>query len=384
MFNVSDAKSHLLFTTNIGRQLTARPRDHSNDWVLEGDLVGNVPLGTLKNQVLIGYNHGRDDNYSLLRRRNIPGIDYKNPNYNTAAPDLGTIPIQSSVDSERKNTSFFAQDQLSLPGDQVKVLAGFRYEKLHAWSANRGVAQPATRDGVFAPRAGLLYQPSRRLSFYGVFSSSEAPQRVTRPDGSVIDDPIEGDTREIGLKTYLFDGRVGLTFSWFNIERKNIANGATINGVDTILASGLEEARGFELEAAGFLSAGWQVVFNGSTARTSDHSTFLANPGSDMGGATDLKLALWSTYRLSPNEARGWEIGGGWIFQSKMHGEDALYVLPASHVFEARLAYAWKRCKVALNVENVFDERWFIDAPTDRLALPGTPRRARMTFSTQW
>lgn len=384
MVNASEARSNLLFTTNIGRQLSARPRDHSTDWVVEGDLVGKMNLGPLRNQVLVGYNFGRDDSYSLLRRRNIPGIDYKNPNYNTAAPDLLTIPIQSSVDAQKRNWSLFAQDQLSLPGDTTKVLAGFRYEKLDATSWNRGVQQASTSDGVFAPRVGLMYQPSRRLSLYALYSSSEAPQRVTRPDGGVIDDPIRGDTREIGVKGYALDGRVGVTFSWFSIERKNMANGTTINGVDTIVASGLETARGFELEAAGFLQDRWQLVFNGSTARTADYSRFLANPGSPMGGATDLKLALWSTYRFAARETGGWEVGGGWIHQSKMHGEDATYVLPSSHVFEARVAYGGRHWKVALNCENVFDARWFVDAPADKLALPGTPRRARLTLSHEW
>lgn len=384
MFNATDARSHLLFTTNIGRQLTARPRDHGTDWVMEGDLVGELPVGALKNQVLLGYNYGRDDSYSLVRRRNIPGIDYKNPNYNTVAPDLATIPILSSVDSEKKNGSVFAQDQMSFLHDTVKLLGGFRYERLEASSANRGVPQASTKDSVFAPRVGALYQPSRRLSFFGLYSSSEAPQRVTRPNGSVIDDPIQGDTVELGVKGYLLDGRVGFTFSWFQIERKNITNGVTINGVDTIEPSGLEEAKGFELEMAGHLNDRWQVIFNGATSRTADHSSFLAHPGSALGGATDLKLALWTTYKADRSDRGGWEVGGGWIYQSKMHGEDATYTLPASHVFEARVGYAWKKTKIALNVENVFDARWFVDAPAERLSLPGTPRRARVTLSREW
>ncbi|MEN9632770.1 MAG: hypothetical protein RL077_1174 [Verrucomicrobiota bacterium] len=384
MFNVTDARANLLFTTNIGRQLTARPRDHNNDWVLEGDLVGVLPLGVLKNQFLLGYNYGRDDNYSLVRRRNIPGIDYKNPNYNTVAPDLATIPILSSVDTDKKNGSVFAQDQVSFLDDKAKLLLGFRYERLEAGSTNRGIRQTGTKDGVFAPRVGVLYQPSRRLSFFGLYSSSEAPQRVTRPNGTVIDDPIQGDTVEVGVKSYLLDGRVGVTFSWFQIERTNITNGVTINGVDTIEPSGLEEAKGFELELAGHLTDQWQLVFNGATSRTADHSSFLVHPGSPLGGATDLKLALWNIYHFGRAEHRGWEVGGGWIFQSKMHGEDATYTLPASHIFEARMGYAWKRAKVALNVENVFDSRWFVDAPADKLTLPGTPRRARVTLSYEW
>ena len=158
----------------------------------------------------------------------------------------------------------------------------------------------------------------------------------------------------------------------------------TINGVDTIEPSGLEEAKGFEWELAGHLTDQWQLVFNGATSRTADHSSFLLHPGSPLGGAMDLKLALWNTYHFGRAEHRGWEVGGGWIFQSKMHGEDATYTLPASHIFEARAGYAWKRAKVALNVENVFDSRWFVDAPADKLTLPGTPRRARVTLSYEW
>lgn len=56
-----------------------------------------------------------------------------------------------------------------------------------------------------------------------------------------------------------------------------------------------------------------------------------------------------------------------------MHGEDSTYVLPSSRVFEARVAYGWTRWEAAVNCENVFEARWFVDAPADKLALPAHP-----------
>ena len=107
----------------------------------------------------------------------------------------------------------------------------------------------------------------------------------------------------------------------------------------------------------------------------------LANPGSPFGGATDLKLALWTTYKFSGGEVNGWKAGGGSILQSKMYREDASHTLPASHVFEARLGYAWKECTVGLNIENVFDARWFIASPAVRLEPAGdAPPRAGNPF----
>jgi iron complex outermembrane receptor protein len=242
--------------------------------------------------------------------------------------------------------------------------------------------QEETDDGVVAPRLGALFQPNRKLSFFGVYSGSERPQRAARPDGTLITDPIEGNMVEVGVKASLLNGRLSLQTSYFDIRRENLANGFTLpDGTDTIEPSGLETAKGVEVEIAGYLTDNWQVLFSGGTIDTADHSTFLNYPGSKMGGTMDWTARLWTNYKFGAGAFRGFEMGGGWIHNDGMYGEDASYITASADLFELRLAYAWKRFKVAMNVENVFDEEWWADAPAQNLTLPGTPRRARFTLS---
>lgn len=381
-FAASDFRRRAMFSVNIGARLNWR-RDHNSDWEVEGDLVGAFKLANVQNHFLFGYNFQSTDGYALLKRKNLKAINYLNPDYTAGYPSPDSLPVQSSVDSTSTDLSMFAEDQAAFFNDHVKVIGGFRFERLIAGSFNKGLEQPGTSDNVVAPRVGVAYQPTRNFSLYGLYSSGQRPQRATRPDGSVIADPIEGDTYEVGVKSILLNGRADMTFSYYNVVRKNLVNGVTINGVDTIEPSGEQKAKGFEFAASGSLNDDWDFVFNVATADTSDNSSFLNHPGSALGGATDLKVALWTTYRLT-RFAPGWEIGGGWIYQSKMHGEDAEYTLPASNVFEARLAYARPRWKLALNVQNLTNERWFTDAPSFKLALPGAPRTVRVTYTYNW
>lgn len=370
---------------NIGRRLNVRDNDDDFDLEYQGDLLGRFSTGAINHRFLVGFTYGDREEFSRLRRRNIPGIDPYNPNYNTTAPNPATVPLQNSIKTERSRWSVLGQDQVSLWEDRVKVLLGFRYEHLDASSKNFGLPQEESDDGVVAPRLGLLYQPNRKLSFFGVYSGSERPQRAARPDGSLITDPIEGNMVEFGVKASLLNGRLSMQTSYFDIRRENLANGFTLpDGTETIEPSGLETAKGFEVEVAGYLSDQWQVLFSGGTIDTADQSSFLNYPGSKMGGTMDYTLRLWTNYKFPRGPLNGFEVGGGWIHNDGMYGEDASYVTDPADLFEVRLAYAWSRVKAAVNIENVFDEEWWADAPAQNLTLPGTPRRARLTISYSW
>jgi outer membrane receptor for ferric coprogen and ferric-rhodotorulic acid len=295
------------------------------------------------------------------------------------------VPFMNSIKGETQRWSILGQDQVAFFDDQLKLLLGFRYENLEASSKNFGVQQEPTDDGVTAPRVGVLYQPSRKISFFGVYSGSERPQRATRPDGSLITDPIEGNMFEFGVKASLLNGRLSLQTSYFDIRREHLANGFTRpDGTDTIEPSGLETAKGFEIEIAGYLAEGWQVLLSGGTVDTADHSTFLNYPGSRMGGTMDYTVRLWTNYRFPTGGFKGLEFGGGLIRNAGMYGEDATYVTDMATLVELRAAYSWRRVKLAVNVENVFNQDWWADAPAQNLTLPGTPRRARVTLSYAW
>jgi len=367
---------------NIGRRLNIREGDDDFDLEYQADLLGRFKTGPLNHRFLVGFTIGDREEFSALRRRNIAGIDPNNPNYNTQPPATASVPFLSSVKSDRSRWSVLGQDQVAFWDEKIKLLFGFRYEHLEASSRNFGILQQNTDDGVIAPRFGALYQPNRQLSFFGVYSGSERPQRATRPDGSLITDPIEGNMVEFGIKASLLGDRLSLQTSYFDIRRENLANGFTRpDGTETIEPSGLETAKGVELEVAGYLSENWQVLFSAGTIDTADHSVFLNFPGSRMGGTMDWTARLWTSYKVKDGSFRGLDFGAGLIHNEGMYGEDASYITDSANMFEVRLAYSWKFLKAAVNVENVLNEEWWADAPAQNLTLPGTPRRARLTLT---
>ena len=381
---LSEIKRDDVDVVNIGRRLNIRRVDNF-DMEYQGDLLGVFETRGMKHRFLLGATYRESEEFGNLRRRNIPGIDPYNPNYNTTPPDPATVPLQNSIKGDTSRWSFLGQDQVALFDDHLKLLLGFRYENLKASSKNFGVQQESTDDGVTAPRVGVLYQPSRKLSFFGVYSGSQRPQRAPRPDGSLITDAIEGNMVEAGVKASLLNGRLSLQTSYFDIRRENLANGFTRpDGTETIEPSGKETAKGFELELAGYLWEGWQVLLSGGTVDTADHSTFLNYPGSKMGGTMDYTIRLWTNYRFPAGGFKGLELGAGFIHNDGMYGEDATYVTDSANLVELRLAYGWRRVKVAVNVENVFNQDWWADAPAQNLTLPGTPRRTRVTLSYAW
>jgi outer membrane receptor protein involved in Fe transport len=69
--------------------------------------------------------------------------------------------------------------------------------------------------------AGLTFALNKDVNVYGVYSESFRFQDAVTFD-NVRFGPIEGTTKEIGLKGSFFDGRAGFTLGVFDIDRKNV------------------------------------------------------------------------------------------------------------------------------------------------------------------
>ena len=85
---------------------------------------------------------------------------------------------------------------------------------------------------------GLTLVLTKDINLYGVYSESFRFQDFVTFDNKRFG-PVEGTTKEIGLKGSALNGRVGLTLGFFDINRKNVV--LSYNNVINLSAANLED-----------------------------------------------------------------------------------------------------------------------------------------------
>jgi catecholate siderophore receptor len=92
---------------------------------------------------------------------------------------------------------------------------------------------------------------------------------------------------------------------------------------------------------------------------------------------------VWNKFALGG----GWSAGLGVIHQSDAYTSTSNTVtLPAFTRTDGAIYYAFAdgRTRLALNVENLFDKKYYPTAHNDNNISPGAPRNARLTISTRF
>ncbi|MEI4550905.1 TonB-dependent siderophore receptor [Pseudoalteromonas spongiae] len=192
--------------------------------------------------------------------------DYTTGNGFPAMPNLnewdGVAPVPvlkdglngSRVDSEQVSEYVSARFSIT---DDLKLLAGIRHT---AWETNGlSYGKNKSRDvSDTTSHLGTVYQINDDINVYASYSETFAPQAEQDINGQTLD-PISGDTKEIGIKTELFNDLMMLNVAIFDAEQENIAVADTVNSTpdNTVhrAAPGIQ-SQGFELELSGEVGFG--------------------------------------------------------------------------------------------------------------------------------
>ena len=192
--------------------------------------------------------------------------DYTTGNGFPPMPDLnewdGVAPVPvlkdglngSRVDSEQVSEYVSARFSIS---DDLKLLAGIRHT---AWeTSGLSYGNDKSRDvSDTTSHLGTVYQINDDINVYASYSETFAPQAEQDINGQALD-PISGDTKEIGIKTELFNDLMMVNVALFDTEQKNIAVADTENSTPDntvhIAAPGIQ-SQGFELELSGEIGYG--------------------------------------------------------------------------------------------------------------------------------
>jgi len=307
---------------------------------------------------------------------------------------------QNGTDANNKVSAdiaaLYAQDQLAL-SKEWKLLTGLRYDYFRANLEDRRTLTPAANlartDIGYSPRAGVIWMPTAASTYYVSYSYAFLPsaEQLGLAATNAVLDPEKALNYEVGAR---WDVRPRLTLSMalYRLERNNVKSvNPALPG--TFVQSGQQRTQGAELGLQGEVMRNWQVYggysyadarvtrpFNSNTTAT---TASLVPAGRKVGLVPEHTFSLWNRFDLGNR----WGSGIGVIYQGASYTSFLNTVrLPSFTRADAALYYDFpgNRTRLALNVENIFNRKYWPTADGDNNISVGAPLNARLTLSMKF
>jgi catecholate siderophore receptor len=348
------------------------------------ELVQKATLGGMQHQLLYGVEIGKQNKDQLVRSQaNVATVSLFNPVAPVVPFTAGGTPTGNSL-SVYNVRSVYLQDQVNL-SEHWKALAGVRYDRFEQETRDRRPNQPnlSRTDGNWSPRAGLVYQPDDKQSYYASFSKSYQPSGETFALAANNTDlaPEATDNKELGAKLDLLGGRASITASVFRLQRDHIK--ATDPVTNKLIPMGTQRTDGVELTFAGNLGQGWQVSSGYSLLDAEIIASIARDDGQPVQGKrptlTPRQSAnLWFTKAFNSRFGAG---AGVNYVGARFANPGNTVTLTGYATVDAMAYYRAKALEVQLNLMNLLDRDYIVagHGSSKNLNLPGAPRSAQLT-----
>ncbi len=345
-------------TTNTVNRNFATQEGQTKDYTFQTNLTGEFATGDVKHKLLIGTDYVRREGRRLSRVGDPTDLDLFNPVYGVAKPNKLDLPIVDGVTTSGNSFGFFIQDQVDI-FKNLKLLAGIRYDALSQNITNTVAAEETSLTAsALTPRVGLLYQFNDRLSAYGSYSQSFAPNTDTTASGAALE-PQRGRGYEFGVKSDLLDGKLFATLAYFDISKQNVPVTDPANPLFS-LASGEQRSQGIEFDLSGEPAPGLKLV--ASYAYTDAKVSADSDPtlvGKKLFGVPEHAASLWATYELQEGGMKGLGFGAGLNFKGDRQGDlENTYLLGSYLTADAAIFYKKDNWRFGLNFKNITDAKY--------------------------
>ncbi len=367
------------------------------------DLTVDVVAGGIKHKLLAGAEFGKQDTSNLRLTGYFPGdlltdsVPLSNPistkpvTYKAAAND-------ASNTGTAKVAALYVQDQVEL-SKSFQLIAGLRVDRFEVdFLNNRNGQRVQSDDDLVSPRVGAIFKPFDAMSIYANFSIAYQPRAGEQLSSLSLTTaslkPEKFKNYELGAKWDILP-RLAATAAVFRLDRSNVSVPVNPNdptNTATMLVDG-QRTQGVELGLSGNLTPAWSVAggyaYTDAEFLASSSSTLVA--GAAVGQVPKHTLTLWNRYDFS----RTWGAGLGVIHRTKMFASNQLLPtnaaptpnveLPGYTRADAAVFFTLNsNVQMQLNVENLFDKKYFANAHSNTNLMPGSPRAYRFTVNASF
>jgi catecholate siderophore receptor len=268
----------------------------------------------------------------------------------------------------------------------VQLVGGLRFDRFDLMYHNNRTADDLERpDNLVSPRAGVVVKPIPNLALYGSYSVTYLPSSGDQFSSlTTITEQVEPErfnNYEAGVK---WDARPGLslTTALYRLDRTNTRS-TDPNDPTRIIQTGSQRTNGYELGTNGRLTTAWSIA-GGYAYQNAfvTSATVSAVAGALVGQVPHHTFSLWNRYQFQPRLSAGL----GVLYRSDMFvAVDNTVTLPG-YVRADGAVYVTltRQVRLQANVENLFDERYSINADSNTNISPGFPRTLRLGLTTSF
>lgn len=382
-----------------GRPATYPLQAYENDSPRENlfnqtDIVWKTDIAGVRHTVLAGAELGRQTghNLRLTGRFNsatgpttLTGVPFATP----TRRGLPVVFTNSGSDANNRVRATVAaaylQDQVDLT-DQLQLIAGLRFDSFDVDFEDRrasttGRRDFSRRDELWSPRLGLVLKPVEAVSVYASYSVSHLPsagdQFSSLTATSETLKPESFENLEAGVKWAVTPDLL-FTAAVYRLDRDNTtAPDPTRPG--QVVLTGAQRSKGVELGLSGQVTQAWQVV-GGYAWQDAEitRTTSAAPAGREVALTPEHTFSLWNRYDVTDR----FGLGVGVIRQSRMFASisNAVTLPGFTRVDAAVFVRVTDALTAQVNVENLFDRRYFPTSHGDNNILPGAPRTVRVSL----
>ena len=350
------------------------------------ELLGKLKTGSIVHNALVGIDaYAFDDKRFQLRGRSAATpytIDIHEPVYGVSvAPPMS--PITDTMEKQR-SFGLYAQDQIEF-SPQWKSLLGLRYDSYDQNLDDRLMARTTSQQlTATSPRAGLVYQPTKTLSFYGTAAKGFRPNSGISFSGAAF--PAENSrSYEVGGKWDSADSKMSATVALFSITKENVLTPDPRDPNNFSIAVGEVKSRGLEFDFSGEVMRNLRLsaAYAYTSARVIRSDPAAAGTGLAEGrffpNVPRHSANLFGIYSFPVQAGGKVSVGGGIAYVGERLGSVDLndnFKLPAYTVAKFVSAYEVnKNLRISFNIDNVFNKVHYVNSYSQLWVSPGTPRK---------
>lgn len=347
------------------------------------DVSRVVRTGNVIHTLLGGVEIGRQltDNFKNTGYFNNTSTSILIP-FNNTVVDTPVTFRQSATDANNHLVTNLAatyfQDQAQVTR-HIQVLGGVRYDYFDLQYHNNRTGDDLRRiDRLVSPRAGVVIKPRDRLSLYGSYSVSYLPSSGDQFSSlTTITQQVKPEkftNYEAGAK-WDVARTLSLTTAVYQLNRTNTRS-TDPNDPTRIVQTGSTRTNGVEVGANGNITRSWQIA--GGYAYQNAYvtsATTAAVQGAKVALVPHNTFSLWNNYRFLPRLSAGLGI----LNRTDMFAAiDDSVVLPGYTRADAAVFYSLtEKIRLQVNVENLLNKKYYLDADNNNNISPGSSRAIR-------
>ncbi len=372
----------------FGRYISKR-NGETNTIDLQQNFIGDFKLGNVRNRLLVGLDYFQSDilnsSTGWVLNGEVTLADGADTGSLTQAGvnNLLTDSFEGNSTGVSKVASAYISDVTHVT-PSLSAMASVRVDRFEG-KTDYWVTEEVKSQTTVSPKFGLVYQPLKdKLSLFANYLNgfiNVAPAEVSDADGSnprlKTFDPELANQLEYGVKANLYNNRVYITGSYYQITVKNRVMTDPEN-VNNSIQGGEVESKGFELSVVANPLNGLNLVAGFSK---NNSEVTKDNPGDGYIGfrpeeaGPDQLANFWVSYHFQNSALKGLGLGFGGNSASAhktLNRENTgTFTLPAYTVLNAALSYTSGQYSIILKANNLADQKYYSGWST---VTPQSPR----------